>query len=776
MADRKMSVFGGMFKKKGNDNASELTPLKGGGNGSPVRGGKLARFKDDLKIYCVVKKDKDGAARKKCEEALRRHWERFQKKVRKRFGFNINKEMMIIKALPEMLNKNMEGGCDEMLIEVAVKLIALEYQAAIDQVKVQIEHGELDTWIEQMKGAKDKDEEGQLITRACEGGGLFPSTHFIYVNFDEALKDKFVKDPNTDHFLSEIQQIWLVENIFNFDRMVGHGKMDSYFALHNPGKEDLKFNNPFLLECSDYTYSNFELNQQVSSKDKEENKVPAIHMKSKPDIFDRIREYYGEQVGLYFRFVTHMAKWTLPLGFVGLLCQGYILYTLQIESPLIAVYAVLVIIWANMFTEVWKRIEAELAYRWGMEGFETNEESRYQFETKSHGWWDITHDSIEGYDFVDGRSKRIVNNTSLAIKQTFSSIVIVFIMGCVLFSTIMVYKFKSFLQMEFQNIGVPTQFSATCASVLNTVQIMIFKYLYSFISTALNDMENHRTQTEFEDSMISKLTIFSFFNSYNSFFYIAFVAGSISVTGPDGVDDTASGSSQCGLTGCMGMLSENLLIVLLVSLSSDKLQEFVVPLLSVDSIMSVLKCKCCCGGDKNESKKEEIVENYKRSQYDFTGRLADYTSLFILFGYLVMFSPALPIAAVLVAGSTAWESRGDLMKLYQIFRRVQPQCAEDIGAWQGAFEVVTVVGVVSNSGLIVFTMGMFSDYTFQTQMWIFIGMQWLMFTLLAAGGSLVADDPHRVVVQRRRTEYYNDTLPPLYDKGGIIKKLLGGRD
>merc|ERR1711907_740084 len=135
-------------------------------------------------------------------------------------------------------------------------------------------------------------------------------------------------------------------------------------------------------------------------------------------------------------------------------------------------------------------------------------------------------------------------------------------------------------------------------------------------------------------------------------------------------------------------------------------------------------------GKVNETKKEEIVENFKRSPYDFAGRLADYTTLFILFGYLVMFSPALPIAAV---------------------------------------------GVVSNSGLIVFTMGMFSAYTFQTQMWIFIGMQWLMFTLLAAGGSLIKDDPYRVEVQRKRTDYYNSTLPPLYDKGGFIQKLVGGK-
>jgi hypothetical protein len=250
------------------------------------------------------------------------------------------------------------------------------------------------------------------------------------------------------------------------------------------------------------------------------------------------------------------------------------------------------------------------------------------------------------------------------------------------------------------------------------------------------------------------------------------VAGSISVTGPDGVDDNAAGSTQCGLTGCMAMLSENLLIVLLTSLSSDKITEFVLPLLSVDTITSVLQCKCFCPEKEKESKKEEIVDNYKRAPYDFSGRLADYTTLFILFGYLVMFSPALPIAAVLVAGSVAWESRGDLMKLYQIMRRVQPQKAEDIGAWQGAFEVITVVGVVSNSGLIVFTMGMFADYSFEYQMWIFIGMQWLMFTLLAAGGHLIRDDPYRVEIQRKRSEYYSTTLPALYDKAGIFRKFF----
>lgn len=731
--------------------------------------GKMAQFKDDIKIYCVVE-NQDAIA--DCKKELHKHFRRFINRTDKRFKAGITDTMIVIKERPELLEKNIPG-CKEAVIVVAVKLEALERQAQLDEVKVQLEHGVIDDWLKTMKDIDD--DSGQKIRRAAESDGLFPSTHFIYQAYDPLLKDFFVKDPNTDHFLSEIQQIWLVENIFHFDTMVGTGVMKSYFALHAENKEkDLTFGNPFGLECADYSYSNFSKNPSKDEKGNppEKGKVPAGNMLSPPDIFDRIREYYGEQVGLYFRFVTHLAKWTIPLGIVGFLCQAYVLYTLQIESPLIAVYAVLVIIWANMFTEVWKRIEAELAYRWGMEGFESNEENRFQFDKGKEGWLDIQHDAFQGADYVDGQEKWMVNTTSLAIKQSISGIIIVFIMGCVLFSTLMVYKFKSFLQIQFQDLGIPSEFSATCASVLNTVQIMIFKYLYSFISTFLNDMENHRTQTEFEDSMISKLTIFSFFNSYISFFYIAFVAGSISVTGPDGVDDNAAGSTQCGLTGCMAMLSENLLIVLLTSLSSDKITEFVLPLLSVDTITSVLQCKCFCPEKEKESKKEEIVDNYKRAPYDFSGRLADYTTLFILFGYLVMFSPALPIAAVLVAGSVAWESRGDLMKLYQIMRRVQPQKAEDIGAWQGAFEVITVVGVVSNSGLIVFTMGMFADYSFEYQMWIFIGMQWLMFTLLAAGGHLIRDDPYRVEIQRKRSEYYSTTLPALYDKAGIFRKFF----
>ena len=49
-------------------------------------------------------------------------------------------------------------------------------------------------------------------------------------------------------------------------------------------------------------------------------------------------------------------------------------------------------------------------------------------------------------------------------------------------------------------------------------------YVNSIVAAALSLRENHRTDTEYEDALISKLFLFQFVNFYSSFFYIAFVA------------------------------------------------------------------------------------------------------------------------------------------------------------------------------------------------------------------------------------------------------------
>lgn len=73
-----------------------------------------------------------------------------------------------------------------------------------------------------------------------------------------------------------------------------------------------------------------------------------------------------------------------------------------------------------------------------------------------------------------------------------------------------------------------------------------------FLSGSLQDFENHRTSTEYEDSLVIKLFCFTFCNSYGGFIYLAFVG--------EPVVGVACEKS------CMSLLATNLTIVFIVQL------------------------------------------------------------------------------------------------------------------------------------------------------------------------------------------------------------------
>ncbi len=51
------------------------------------------------------------------------------------------------------------------------------------------------------------------------------------------------------------------------------------------------------------------------------------------------------------------------------------------------------------------------------------------------------------------------------------------------------------------------------------------------MATHMTDWENHYTQTDYSDALVTKLFIFQFCNTFAGFFYIAFVAGKIEIMG-----------------------------------------------------------------------------------------------------------------------------------------------------------------------------------------------------------------------------------------------------
>jgi hypothetical protein len=84
-------------------------------------------------------------------------------------------------------------------------------------------------------------------------------------------------------------------------------------------------------------------------------------------------------------------------------------------------------------------------------------------------------------------------------------------------------------------------FGSILCGVILSIQINIYSQIFNSIAIKLNNRENYRTDTDYEDALIVKKFTFDFFNSYLCLFYIAFVKPFIPLL------------DSCPSNGCLGM-------------------------------------------------------------------------------------------------------------------------------------------------------------------------------------------------------------------------------
>ena len=75
--------------------------------------------------------------------------------------------------------------------------------------------------------------------------------------------------------------------------------------------------------------------------------------------------------------------------------------------------------------------------------------------------------------------------------------------------------------------------------------LQILNLVYGSVSIQLNDYENHRTDTEYEDNLISKIFIFQLVNSFAALTYVSFIKYFLNIpcVRDDCIGDSASSLS-----------------------------------------------------------------------------------------------------------------------------------------------------------------------------------------------------------------------------------------
>eukprot|EP01035_Chromulina_nebulosa_P019942 gene19942-25908_t len=506
-------------------------------------------------------------------------------------------------------------------------------------------------------------------------------------------------------------------------------------------------------ESNGYKYSEKKIKAFYPLHDPQFNKElyqKALDFKNMPwnQPVDDIRYYFGEKVALYNYFLGHYTEYLFVPSVIGAVFQLVVWATLDFSNPVVPFFALVITIWSIVLLEGWKRKESFIALEWGMSNFEQTEIDRPEFTSE---------EIIDS--FIDGSKNYIYYPSSkkaarLSYSFTLIGSYILLVIGVV----------ASIYYMRFSLQASIGSSASTLASIANAIQITVFNVIYQYIVVLLTDLENHRTDTLYQDSLIVKVFIFQFINSYGSFFFLAFIAQSLPAS--PGTDPSFLG--QCGYVNCMQPLSINLGIIFGSRLFVTNILDLLIPYLKM-KYNEYNETK-----DKNESTIESLKKHssshlspaeldYIKLPYDMNDNILNYADTAVQYGFMVLFASALPIACFISMINSYIKIRVNAYKQAMFYQRPVPEGAQDIGTWQTIFTILSVASVVTNAGLICFTMDVLSggsnsntqdpSYSYAGKLWIFLGFQWVMLSIQFILSAAIPDIPEQVDIQLQRANF-----------------------
>ncbi|XP_034019164.1 anoctamin-4-like isoform X2 [Thalassophryne amazonica] len=456
---------------------------------------------------------------------------------------------------------------------------------------------------------------------------------------------------------------------------------------------------------------------------------------------DLIRKYFGEKIGLYFAWLGWYTGMLFPAALVGLLVFLYGIFTVEhcqvsneicqatdiIMCPICDQYcpylrlsdsciyakvthlfdngatvffAVFMAVWATVFLEFWKRRRAVLAYDWDLIDWEEEEdEIRPQFEAKysKKERRNPISGKPEPYQaFTDKYSRLIVSTSGIFFMIL---VVIAAVFGIVIYRVITVSTFAAFgWALIRNNSQVATTGTAVC---INFCVIMLLNVLYEKVALLLTNLEQPRTESEWENSFTLKMFLFQFVNLNSSTFYIAFFLGRF--TGRPGAYLRLINRwklEECHPSGCVIDLCMQMGIIMVLKQTWNNFVELGCPLIQNWWTRRRLRRE---HGQRAKASFPQWEKDYNLKPMNAYGLFDEYLKMILQFGFTTIFVAAFPLAPLLALLNNIIEIRLDAYKFVTQWRRPLPSQAKDIGIWYDVLEGISILSVITNAFVIAVT-------------------------------------------------------------------------
>ncbi|XP_039375384.1 anoctamin-4 isoform X2 [Mauremys reevesii] len=456
---------------------------------------------------------------------------------------------------------------------------------------------------------------------------------------------------------------------------------------------------------------------------------------------DLVRRYFGEKIGLYFAWLGWYTGMLFPAAFIGLfvflygattlnhcqvskeVCQAtdiimcpicdkycpfmrlsdscvYAKVTHLFDNGATVFFAVFMAVWATVFLEFWKRRRAVIAYDWDLIDWEEEEEEiRPQFEAKysKKERMNPISGKPEPYQaFADKCSRLIVSASGIFFMIC---VVIAAVFGIVIYRVVTVSTFAAFKWALIRNNSqVATTGTAVC---INFCIIMLLNVLYEKVALLLTNLEQPRTESEWENSFTLKMFLFQFVNLNSSTFYIAFFLGRF--TGHPGAYLRLINRwrlEECHPSGCLIDLCMQMGIIMVLKQTWNNFMELGYPLIQNWWTRRKLRQE---HGSQRKTSFPQWEKDYNLQPMNAYGLFDEYLEMILQFGFTTIFVAAFPLAPLLALLNNIIEIRLDAYKFVTQWRRPLASRAKDIGIWYGILEGIGILSVITNAFVVAVT-------------------------------------------------------------------------
>ncbi|XP_048487184.1 anoctamin-8-like [Plutella xylostella] len=422
-----------------------------------------------------------------------------------------------------------------------------------------------------------------------------------------------------------------------------------------------------------------------------------------PQPLDEICDYFGVKIAMYFAWLGHYTRSLIAPAVVGFLFWIWLGVANENWRDIAYVlFSIFNVLWACVYLETWKRRSNVLAYKWGTldQRDELLVEPRPQFQGE------MTISPVTGKPeptWPAWRRRLWRHAVSLPVM-------------CVCVCACAHVTLAALTVQEWWENHI-VYFSWLPRAILAII-IAVEEEVYGRIARWLNDKENYRLETKYENHLIVKIALFQFVNSFMSLFYLAFY-----------VQDMEKLKEQLAVLlitrQIIGNLKESALPYLIENLRLAKICVDVFGALSpskmptsaqltelfekkTDSSGDVPENSIFNTSDKDERRDSEPVVGQKvihqaelESQlFKYEGTFAEYLEMLTQLGHVVLFSSAFPLAGACALLNNAAEIRADAFKLCHVAQRPFPAPVSSVGSWQHVMEALIAVAVLVNCALI----------------------------------------------------------------------------